>query len=455
MKTEYPVLMATLLCLQLATSGAAHGAEPDEVLLLAEDIGRWISSTAVPHASGLVWPDNALAPETVSYNLASGVAGKVVYFTALYRATGKEEYLHSAKQGADYLISVIGDLAQFDGDQRRASLYAGLSGIGVSLLHVRGIAPEPKYDAALRRLLEILDDWGIEDDNGMHWSEQFNDLLYGDTGTVLFLTQLANLDGYSRAAEMAVQGGRFLLSQSIDENDESHWLFRRDKSFNLPNFSHGTAGVAYVLATAGAQADDMELLRGARAGFKYVRSVAEVADGRLRVPYGWGLDQWQGLYEFGWAHGLTGSSLMFLRMQELDVDADQAEGMLSLSRSTLGDINLPGTAVEPFAEPSMPLEFRFGRAGVLPLASFWAARNPDDQNIVNLRDNIFNLLQSTAIRDGDTAHWLVDAPEFLGGGQVAYTGVLHGAAGIGLALLSMHASVTGQDSYADMPDSPL
>lgn len=453
MNTKYSVLMAVLLLLQSLVPGTARAVEPDEVLLLAEDIGRWISSTAVQHASGSAWPDDALAPENIGFDLASGVAGKVVYFTALYKATGKDEYLQNAKQGADFLISVIDDPARFDGDDRRASLYAGLAGVGVAFLHMREV--EPKYDAALTRVFEILDDWGVSDESGTHWSGRFNDLLYGDAGTVLFLSQLSKEEGYSRAAEMARQGGRFLLSQAVNEGDQSHWLFRRDKEFNLPNFSHGTAGVAYVLATLGSHLKDAGLLHGARAGFNYIQAIAETSDDHLRIPYGWGADQWQGLYEFGWAHGLVGSSLMFLRMQQEHIDARHAKDLLALARRTLGSINLPGAVAEPFAEPSTSLDFRFGRAGVLPLASFWAARYPDDQDIAALRDGLLGLLESTAIREGETVHWLVDVPAFMGGGRAAYTGVFHGAAGIGLALLSMHASLTGQPPYVDMADSPF
>lgn len=382
---------------QFVFFGVARAAEAEKVLLLAEDVGRWISGAAILNASGRGWPDDALAPEHTGYDLASGVAGKVVYFAALYKATGKDEYLLEAKQGADFLISVIDDPAQFDGDHRRASLYTGLAGVGVAFLHVREV--EPKYAAALRRVLDILDDWSVSDKDGTHWSERFNDLIYGDAGTVLFLTQLSKLAGYSRAGELAQQGGHFLLTQAIREGDKSRWLFRRDKEFNLPNFSHGTAGVAYVLATAGSQLDDADLRYGARAGFNYVRSIARTADSRLHIPYGWGSDQWQGLYEFGWAHGLTGSSLMFLRMQQANINADQATNLLALSRRTLASINLPGAVAEPFAEPSTPLDYRFGRA--------------------------------------------------------AYTGVFHGAAGIGLALLNMHTSMTGRSPYAEMPDSPF
>ena len=53
------------------------------------------------------------------------------------------------------------------------------------------------------------------------------------------------------------------------------------------------------------------------------------------------------------------------------------------------------------------------------------------------------------------AHWEVDAPEFMGGGRASFTGVFHGTAGIGLALLRLHAALTNHPPYITMPDDPM
>lgn len=98
----------------------------------------------------------------------------------------------------------------------------------------------------------------------------------------------------------------------------------------------------------------------------------------------------------------------------------------------------------PFAEPSTPLDLRFGRAGVLLLNSVDAG----------LRDRIWTHLLQVAIRDGRAAHWEVDAPDFMGGGRAVYTGMFHGAAGIGLALLQMHARLSERHPYVELPDYP-
>jgi len=71
-----------------------------------------------------------------------------------------------------------------------------------------------------------------------------------------------------------------------------------------------------------------------------------------------------------------------------------------------------------------------------------------------LKIRILKHIERAAIRTGQTAHWEVDAPVFMGGGTAACTGIFHGAAGIGIALLRMHAQLTGRQPYVELPDYP-
>ena len=186
----------------------------DEVLELAEDVGRWLASHATTTPAGTTWPDNALNPESASYDLASGVAGKVLYFTALYRATENPDYLEMARGGADYLVSVVQDPRSFEENPRRASLYTGISGIGVALLHVQQHLPDPKYGQAVIQITERLGEWSVAEGEGLRWSDEFNDLIYGDAGTALFLAYVAEQTGSENARDMAHQGAQFLLGQA-------------------------------------------------------------------------------------------------------------------------------------------------------------------------------------------------------------------------------------------------
>lgn len=93
-----------VIVLALVTATAAEKPIDDDLangtLELAEQAGLWIANSSVRTAEGTVWPDDALNPEVVSYDLASGVAGKVLFFIALYRATENPDYLELALGGA-------------------------------------------------------------------------------------------------------------------------------------------------------------------------------------------------------------------------------------------------------------------------------------------------------------------------------------------------------------------
>jgi len=420
-----------------------------DVLDLAEEVGRWLAAAAIQGPQGISWPNDTLHPASVGYDLGSGVAGKAVYFAALHRATGNSDYLDMALGAADYLIAVLDDPVSFADNPRRASLYTGICGIGIALLEAAKLSENPQYDRALEQVIDQLDEWGSIDATGLRWNDEFNDLLYGDTGTTLFLAVVAAQTKDAVVLAMARQGARGLLGEAQDTPVGSYWLFRRSKEFNLPNFSHGTAGVAYTLATVGALTNDEDLLAGAAAGFDYIRSIAEIDNGRLRIPYGWGSDSWDGLFEFGWAHGLAGDAIFFQQLQQVGVEPKAAAEFEELSKHTLVNINLPGVPAEPFAEPSTPFDWRFGRAGALALLSRWAVQS---ENAARQRDALWSHIVAAAARDGEGVHWQIDTPAFMGGGRAAFTGLLHGAAGIGLAALHMHAAMTDHDPYVLLPD---
>ena len=429
---------------------AAHSLAAEDVLGVAEDIGKWLTAIAIHGPDGVSWPDDALQPDAVSCDLAAGVAGKVLYFAALHEATGKSSYRDTALGGADFLLACLDEPSSFEGNPRRASFYSGISGMGVALLHVQKYGP--KYQNAVSQVVDRLQEWSTATPEGIYWSDDFNDLIYGDAGTALFLAYVADRTSNPKALTLSRQGARFLLQQEQHSEQGSFWLFRRSKNFNLPNFSHGTAGVSYALATVGSVADDKELLAGATRGFRYIQSIAEVENGLLRIPYGWGSDSWDGLFEFGWAHGLAGTAALFQRLQLAGVETEAAAELEDLARNTLLNIGLPGTADEPFAEPSTPLDRRFGRAGVLVKLADWSRSEPENNEITALRDALFVHLEQAAVRDDRGTRWEVDAPAFMGGGRAAYTGTFHGAAGIGLALLQLHASMLQRDAYIRLPD---
>lgn len=437
------LLASVLFCTSQITCA---GPRADEVLDLAVDVGNWLAAQSQAQPLGAAWPADAHRSEAIAYDLGSGTAGIVVYLLALHAATGDERFLETAERGGEYLASLFDNSTAIETGSRRASLYTGVAGIGVALALLSEYRPD--FSADVDKVVTLLDDWGVTGPEGIHWSDEFNDLLYGDAGTSLFLAWYAHRQDDERAMKLAASGSRFLLSRAKDGDEGRYWRFRRSKPFNLPGFSHGTAGIGYVLGTVGSLANEPAFTDAAADGFAYLDSIAQVSGERISIPYGWPAENWEGVYEFGWAHGLTGAAAFFTRLQQLGIRSQKAARQNALIVNTLVSIGLPGVPEEPFAEPSTPLDWRFGRASVLALLS-------DHSEGVPTRDALWRDLADRARRRDGMAYWEVDAPEFMGGGRAAFTGIFHGAAGIGLALLRLHAALTERPPYIALPDDPF
>ena len=447
MKPAKRIFGIHLAVLFLCVSHNAFAApRADDVMALAVDVGDWLIAQSQAQSTGSAWPADARRFDAIAHDLGSGTAGIVVYFLALHAATGDERFLETAEQGGQYLASLLDDPDGTFSGSRRASLYSGVAGVGVALALLA--EQRPGFSADVDRVVALLDDWGVAEPGGLHWSDEFNDLLFGDAGTTLFLAWRAHLRDDERALQLAVSASRLLSSRAEDGDRGRYWRFRRSKPFNLPGFSHGTAGIAYVLGTVGSLADEPDFAAAASDGFAYLESIAQVSEERIRIPYGWPAENWEGVYEFGWAHGLAGTAAFLSRLQQLGINTEAAARFDGLIVNTLSSIGLPGAPQEPFAEPSTPLDWRFGRASVLALLS-------DYGEGAATRDAIWQHLVSRANRDNGMAYWEVDAPAFMGGGRAAFTGVFHGAAGIGLALLRLHAALTERAPYIALPDDPF
>ena len=86
----------------------------------------------------------------------------------------------------------------------------------------------------------------------------------------------------------------------------------------MPNFSHGTAGVAYFLATLYEQTKCRPFLNAAKSGAKYLQAVAKTDDDTCLIfhdePIG------RDLYYLGWCHGPAGTGRLFYRLHQATGD---------------------------------------------------------------------------------------------------------------------------------------
>src|SRR5262249_39292683 len=112
---------------------------------------------------------------------------------------------------------------------------------------------------------------------GVEWNDT-TDIISGCAGTGLFLLYAARELSDSSAKELAVLAGRRLIELAHPEGGGLRWAMNPTFPRLMPNFSHGTAGVAYFLATLYAETKRKEFLDAAVAGAKYLISIAKTDD---------------------------------------------------------------------------------------------------------------------------------------------------------------------------------
>ncbi len=438
-------------------------------LARARAIARWLEANEVGTATGRAWPVDARKPERVSATLGAGVSGDVLFFAALYWASGDPTARAAASRGADFLAASLDELtrdepAPAEGGSlaplqplqplQRASLYGGLAGVGLALHHADRVTGDDRYAPAVERVIEQLSRWAVPEAGGVRWSERYNDVLFGDAGTILALAFLADQREHAGARQLALAGARRLAARGLAGEQGVYWMFRRDRDFNLPNFSHGTAGIAYTLATVAGLAQAPALLERAEEGARYLDGLAWRADGRYAVPYGFPLEHWQGEHAYGWAHGVAGTARLFARLAEASGEARPRWQLRALA-NTLLESGLPAAPKAPLIESPTRWDARFGRAGALwiapPLAR--ALGEPRLDALARaLEDSILGAAQEV---DG-RLYWETSPPAFMGGPEPArFCGLFHGAAGIGLSLLQVDAAAQGLDAHLLLPDDPF
>jgi len=155
--------------------------------------------------------------------------------------------------------------------------------------------------------------------DGVEWPAWANgqgpwqDLFHGTAGVGLALLRLGR-------AEVAVEAGSRLIDLAIPVAVGHWWQSRPDDARPAPNIAHGTAGVAYSLATIALVTGRREFAEAAIAGADYLLSVARTDGDTCAVHHDEG--DGSGLYTLGWCSGPPGLASLFIRLHQLTADDD-------------------------------------------------------------------------------------------------------------------------------------
>jgi enterochelin esterase-like enzyme/rhamnogalacturonyl hydrolase YesR len=406
----------------------------------ALDAGRWIRSTTIMTDKGAAWPAVPGDAKTIGTGLYDGVAGIVLYFLEAHHVTKDQSYLNDARAGADYLLNVLED-------EKESGLYEGLAGIGFTLQETFKATGDARYRDGAKRCVQFIQQRAKKVGNGVEWSD-VTDIISGSAGTGLFLLYAARELGDQAARDLAAAAGKRLIELGRPAAGGLKWAMTPKFDRLMPNFSHGTAGVAYFLASLYLETKDDEFRSAALAGAKYLKAIAKT-DGDVCLvfhhePKG------EDLFYLGWCHGPTGTARLFYRLYQ----ATQDRQWLDWVKRSAGAVTQSGVPEKRTPGFWNNVSQCCGSAGV---AEFFLDLNriTHDRAQLAFSRRVADDLLQRGTRDETGLRWVQAEHRIQPDLLVAQTGYMQGAAGIGMMLFHQASLELGQKKRITLPDCPF
>ncbi len=406
----------------------------------AKRVADWIRSTEFTAGGAHVWPAVADDRSKVDPTLYSGAAGVVLFFLELHHATGDEQYLADARKGADFLLT------QLD-QELPTGLYTGVAGIGFALTETFKSTAEEKYREGALQTIQLLKDRAKPAGTGVEWNET-TDIISGSAGIGLFLLYAAREFQDESCRELAASAGRRL--SELGKPDLGGVKCAMDPEFDrlMPNFSHGTAGVAYFLASLYLETRESRFLEPALAGAKYLIGVANRENGGFLVFHH---EPAEGpFYYLGWCHGPEGTSRLFHRLFQATGDKTWRELTGQCGESILRS-GIPGERLPGFWNNVGQC---CGNAGIADFCLQMHGATGNDR-YRELAQQFTDDILARATTDDQGTRWVHSEHRVRPDLLLAQTGFMQGAAGIGMWLLHWEGFLNGRPRRIVFPDSPF
>lgn len=404
----------------------------------AFEIAASLQTHALERPEGKVWAQDPTDPSTAATDLYYGSAGVVLFFLEAYRASGRTAYLDEARAGADYLVATLPESLK----KEEFGLYLGVGGIGFVLTEVHRATDDPRYLDGATRCVDLLKAHAQPTTKGVTW-DGVTDIISGSAGTGLCLLHAADHTGHPDALDLAVEAGHGLVARKIPQETGCKWEMESTFPRLMPNFSHGTAGVAYFLVELYRATGDEVFLETALEGAAYLRSVMK-EDGLIfhHEPDG------EDLFYLGWCHGPAGTARLYYRLWQVTGDASWME-MIHRAAHTIMESGIPEKKTPGFWNNVSQC---CGTAGVAEF--FHVLYRVTDRS--KYRDFAHHLADDLLAHIDETEEglWWTQAehrvkPDLL----IAQSGYMQGSAGMGVLLLHLGAPGDPEDRLL-LPDSP-
>ncbi|MBL0172191.1 MAG: hypothetical protein IPP90_15995 [Gemmatimonadaceae bacterium] len=434
-----------------ALNGLMPSADSRPYLDAALRAERWIARSAIKDGGRITWPANPGDPKSVQQNLYSGSAGVLLFYLELHRATGDARYLQVARGAADHLIATLPTYGAALGDEG-AGLYTGVAGIAYALRLTFEATHTVAYSDAVDRIGRLLADAMRANRPSASWNES-TDIISGTSGILLTLLWLEERDpSWREWREDERRVVAALIDAGVAEHGGLKWSINGAMPRRYPNFSHGTAGVGYTLATF-AQHDREHAapaLDAARSGATYLDAITThmPAGGRKIFHSEPGGEQ---LYYLSWCHGPAGTARFYRQLAMATRDARWNAYIPQLVQG----ITESGA---PEQHPDRSgywnnISQCCGNCGIAEFftALYVAGRDPSH---LALATRVMDNTLSRATTDGDGLKWVQAENRVSPLDVVAQTGLMQGAAGVGLALLHLDGALQRRKPFVVLPDMP-
>jgi lantibiotic modifying enzyme len=298
------------------------------------------------------WDDGLWIPESVGLS-------EIVELAPEYR-----DGMHSGVGGLAYVLAEIRLARRWTGEEQSiadaiaerisgatatkidCNFFDGLvSTIGVlTALEVEG------SEAAVNRLMALRtpDGWPQTAVGAPRFlpGARVNDVTLGTAG-VLLGALWARRIGVACAGELAEQAAGVLMAEreELPTGVDWHWVPRRfhaEPVRQMPNFSHGLAGIATTLALAGSELDRPDLTSAAARGAEHLVTLGHTDGQSFAVPRTIPSNPAEDVVTYTWCHGPAGTSLLFLALDVAGVDDVAGEPPLVWHRRCLHSVRTSG-----------------------------------------------------------------------------------------------------------------
>jgi hypothetical protein len=454
-------------------------ASTTEYLDVARQVAVWLRKHATPQAVGIAWPIDPDKPEAPALGIYKGNAGILIFFLELARATSDVLYIEDARKAADYLVSEARSLKASDFGAE------GLSGAAFSVIQAWKATGDKRYRDSAIALTELVAQRAQPSGSGVTWGRSFygirHDISTGDAGIVSYLQYAAQTFGRDDWRQLAVKGGEQLLAIAHrDEAGNAYWGSADSKElanmgihleagqiWSMPNFAHGTGGVATVLAQIYEKTHQEKFLDAALSAGAYLKRIAHIEDGTFLVchhkPYG------NDLFYLGQCNGPAGTARLYYELYRNAHD----KSWLDITERSAGAIlkyTLPEQPDKLYSQIPARVEFSTkldhlpgfwnnisqccGSAGIADFLLGLHHVTGRQQYLDFARRTLDNVI-SRAFIDETGYRWYQSENRKQPWIVVAQTGYMQGAAGVGSALVHLHLALQGDYQAIAFPYDPF